>query len=87
MENNPNWINEIEDTNNIMTPRFGHTLTLVNKTDENPKAVLFGGKKKNNNYLGATGAGGHFSINSDTFLYFIKTEKWGKLNGKIINKK
>ena len=30
--------------------------------------------------IGATGLSGHFAINSDTFIYFIKTEKWEKLN-------
>ena len=59
---------------NDMSPRFGHTITLVSKSKEKPKAVLFGG---------ATGVDGHFSINSDTFLYQIDAKKWIKLNRKI----
>lgn len=51
---------------NTMSPRFGHTITLVHKT----KAVLFGG---------ATGVDGKFSINSDTFVYFIESKQWLKL--------
>jgi hypothetical protein len=49
-----------------MSPRFGHTITLVQKS----KAVLFGG---------ATGVDGRFSINSDTFVFYIESKKWVKL--------
>jgi protein phosphatase len=67
MENN----NLIRTIDNEMSPRFGHTLTLVCKTKGHAKAVLFGG---------ATGADGHFSINSDTYIYYIEQQKWIKLN-------
>ena len=57
-----------------MSPRFGHTITkskifiyLVHKT----KSVLFGG---------ATGVEGRFAINSDTFLFYIDSKKWVKLD-------
>ena len=50
-KSNSNLIHTID---NEMSPRFGHTLTLVSKTKGDSKAVLFGG---------ATGADGHFSIN------------------------
>jgi hypothetical protein len=62
--------NIIHTLDNDMSPRFGHTITLISKT----KAVLFGG---------ATGSDGHFSINSDTYLYLLDQQKWIKLNRKI----
>jgi hypothetical protein len=54
-----------------MTPRFGHTLTLVCKTKGQEKAILFGG---------VTGSDNHYSINSDTYAYYLATKKWVKLN-------
>ena len=68
--------NLIHTIDNEMSPRFGHTLTLVCKTKGDSKAVLFGG---------ATGADGHFSINSDTYIYYIESKKWIKLNRNIFN--
>ena len=47
----------IKTIDNDMSPRFGHTITLVSKAKDRAKAVLFGG---------APGADGHLSINSDT---------------------
>ena len=69
----------IEDPNQINSPRFGHTLTLLHRGKDSPKAILFGGITI---YItiGATGISGHFAINSDTFIYHIKNEKWDKLN-------
>lgn len=58
---------------NDMSFRFGHTFTLVSKGKDKAKAVLFGG---------VTGADGHFSINSDTFVYYITSQKWLKLKRK-----
>ena len=66
--------NIIRIINNEMSPRFGHTITLISKTKDQAKAVLFGG---------ATGSDGHFSINSDTYLYLLEQQKWIKLNRKI----
>ena len=43
----------IKTIDNDMCSRFGHTITLVNKSKDKAKAVLFGG---------ATGVDGHFSI-------------------------
>ena len=70
MESKSNMIKIID---NEMSPRFGHTITLgkikfnlVQKT----KAVLFGG---------ATGVEGRFSINSDTYVFYIESKKWVKL--------
>ena len=65
--------NIIRIINNEMSPRFGHTITLISKAKDHAKAVLFGG---------ATGEDGHFSINSDTFLYLLDQQKWIKLNRK-----
>ena len=65
--------NIIRILNNEMSPRFGHTITLISKAKDHAKAVLFGG---------ATGEDGHFSINSDTFLYLLDQQKWIKLNRK-----
>jgi hypothetical protein len=56
----------VKSIDNDMSPRFGHTITLVQKS----KAVLFGG---------ATGVDGRFSINSDTFVFYIESKKWVKL--------
>jgi len=69
MDNN----NIIRILDNEMSPRFGHTITLISKAKDHAKAVLFGG---------ATGEDGHFSINSDTFLYLLDQQKWIKLNRK-----
>ena len=68
----------IKKIDNDMTPRFGHTLTLVSKEKGNEKAILFGG---------VTGSDNHYSINSDTYVYYIGTKTWKKLNRKnnIIN--
>ena len=66
--------NIIHTLDNDMSPRFGHTITLISKTKDQAKAVLFGG---------ATGSDGHFSINSDTYLYLLEQQKWIKLNRKI----
>ena len=63
--------NIIKTIDNDMTPRFGHTLTLVCKEKGKEKAVLFGG---------VTGSDNHYSINSDTFVYVISTKTWTKLN-------
>ena len=54
-----------------MTPRFGHTLTLVCKTKGQEKAILFGG---------VTGSDNHYSINCDTYAYYLGEKKWVKLN-------
>ena len=64
----------IKTIDNDMSPRFGHTITLITHSKDNPKAVLFGG---------ATGADGHFSINSDTFVYYLNSQTWHKLNRKV----
>ena len=61
----------IKTIDNDMTPRFGHTLTLVSKVKGQEKAVLFGG---------VTGSDNHYSINSDTYVYYISQKKWNKLN-------
>ena len=61
----------IKTIDNDMTPRFGHTLTLVSKAKGQEKAVLFGG---------VTGSDNHYSINSDTYVYYISQKKWNKLN-------
>jgi hypothetical protein len=37
------------------------------------KAVLFGG---------ATGVDGRFSINSDTYVFYVESKKWLKLERK-----
>lgn len=63
----------IRTIDNEMNPRFGHTITLISKAKDHAKAVLFGG---------ATGSDGHFSINSDTYLYLLEEQKWIKLNRK-----
>ena len=65
--------NIIRILNNEMSPRFGHTITLISKAKDHAKAVLFGG---------ATGEDGYFSINSDTYLYLLDQQKWIKLNRK-----
>ena len=65
----------IKTIDNDMSPRFGHTITLITHSKDNPKAVLFGG---------ATGADGHFSINSDTFVYYLNSQTWHKLNRKVL---
>ena len=41
----------IKTIDNDMTPRFGHTLTLVCKTKGQEKAILFGGVTGSDNYL------------------------------------
>ena len=61
----------ITTIDNDMIPRFGHTLTLVSKARGQEKAVLFGG---------VTGSDNHYSINSDTYVYYITQKKWNKLN-------
>lgn len=60
----------IKNIDNDMSPRFGHTITLVHKS----KAVLFGG---------ATGVDGKFSINSDTYVFYVESKKWLKLERKL----
>lgn len=65
----------IKTFDNDMTPRFGHTLTLVNKSKGREKAVLFGG---------VTGSDNHYSINSDTYIYLIATKTWQKLTRKLL---
>ena len=67
--------NIIKTIDNDMTPRFGHTLTFVCKTKGQEKAVLFGG---------VTGSDNHYSINSDTYVYYIGTKTWTKLNRNYI---
>jgi len=66
-ENKENVLKSIECT---MSPRFGHTITKIHKT----KAILFGG---------ATGVEGKFAINSDTYLFYIESKKWVKLDRKF----
>lgn len=61
-----NYIKPINVENNL-DPRFGHTLTLVKKN----VAVLFGG---------ATGSDGRFSINSETYIYYIDNKTWLKIS-------
>ena len=39
MDNN----NIIKTIDNEMSPRFGHTITLISKAKDHSKAVLFGG--------------------------------------------
>ena len=51
----------IKTIDNDMCPRFGHTITLVNKSKDKAKAVLFGE---------ATGVDGHFSILHNSQFYF-----------------
>lgn len=63
----------IKTIDNEMSPRFGHTITLISWGKDHGKAVLFGG---------ATGQDGHFSINSDTILYLLEQQKWMKINRK-----
>ena len=65
--------NIIKTIDNDMTPRFGHNLTLVCKEKGKEKAVLFGG---------VTGSDNHYSINSDTYVYYIGNKSWKKLNRK-----
>ena len=61
----------IKTIDNDMIPRFGNTLTLVSKARGQEKAVLFGG---------VTGSDNHYSINSDTYVYYITQKKWNKLS-------
>ena len=61
----------IKTIDNDMTPRFGHTLTLVCKTKGQEKAILFGG---------VTGSDNHYSITYHTYAYYLATKKWVKLN-------
>ena len=61
----------IKTIDNDMTPRFGHTLTLVCKAKGQEKAILFGG---------VTGSDNHYSINSGTYAYYLAQKKWMKLN-------
>ncbi len=70
--------NIIKSIENDMTPRFGHTLTLVCKERGKEKAILFGG---------VTGSDNHYSIHSDTYVYYIGTKTWKKLNRKYNNLK
>ena len=63
--------NIIKTIDNDMTPRFGHTLTLVGKAKGQEKAILFGG---------VTGSDNHYSINCDTYAYYLGPKKWVKLN-------
>ena len=51
----------IKTIDNDMSPRFGHTITLVNKSKDKAKAVLFGG---------ATGEEAQLPINGDAFVYY-----------------
>lgn len=63
---------------NTMSPRFGHTITLGNyhfNPVHKSKAVLFGG---------ATGIEGKFAINSDTFVYYVESKQWVKLDRRFI---
>lgn len=69
--------NILKKIDNDMTPRFGHTLTLVSKAKGNEKAVLFGG---------VTGSDNHYSINSDTYVYLISLQTWHKLSRKFLTK-
>jgi hypothetical protein len=63
--------NIIKTIDNKMTPSCGHTLTLVYKEKQKEKAAFFGG---------VTGSDNHYSINSDTYVYYIGTKTWTKLN-------
>ena len=65
--------NIIKSIDNDMTPRFGHTLTLVSKVKGHEKAVLFGG---------VTGTDNHYTINSDTYVYYVDSKTWKKLSRK-----
>lgn len=75
MESNKDNGNLIKSIDNEMSPRFGHTITLgkyfkfINLVRPT-KAVLFGG---------ATGIDGRFSINSDTYVFYVESKKWVKL--------
>jgi len=65
----------IKNIDNDMSPRFGHTITLgiswkITYLVHKSKAVLFGG---------ATGVDGRFSINSDTYVFYVESKKWLKL--------
>ena len=66
--------NIIKTIDNDMTPRFGHTLTLVCKAKGQEKAILFGG---------VTGSDNHYSINCDTYAYYLgplfRPKKMGKI--------
>ena len=64
----------IKQIENTMSPRFGHTITLSNSNRylvQKSKAVLFGG---------ATGIEGKFAINSDTYVYYVESKQWVKLD-------
>ena len=50
--------------------RYGHSLVYYK-----PFFILFGG---------VTGSDNHYSINSDTYVYYIATKTWQKLNRKNI---
>ena len=66
----------IKQIDNTMSPRFGHTITLgILNVDvvHKSKAVLFGG---------ATGVEGKFAINSDTYVYYVESKQWVKLDRK-----
>ena len=61
----------IKTIDNDMTPRFGHSLTLVCRARGQEKAILFGG---------VTGSDNHYSINCDTYAYYLGPKKWVKLS-------
>jgi len=50
-------------------------LKYYNQIVHKSKAVLFGG---------ATGADSRFSINSDTYVFYVESKKWLKLERKNI---
>lgn len=43
MERLSPWISDITVQNPSLHPRFGHSFTIINEDDDNPKAILFGG--------------------------------------------
>jgi len=71
----------IKNIDSEMSPRFGHTITLGNiiidfiHLVQKSKAVLFGG---------ATGSEGRFVINSDTYVLYLDSKKWVKLERIIM---
>ena len=66
--------NIIKMIDNDLIPRLDHTLTLVSRKKGKEKAVLFGGLIFSDN---------HYSTNSDTYVYYLGTKTWTKLNRKI----
>ena len=54
-----------------MSPRFGHTMTLINKNKGQAKAVLFGGAK---------GLSYQYDLCNDCYIFKTEESTWVKLN-------